>query len=217
MPKYTFPTQKNVSGVYEIYCTANGKRYIGSAQCLRHRRNDHLHLLRTHQHHSIHLQRAWDKYGEAAFQFNILEFCDVGDLLQREQYYLDAFHPELNVAFDAASPMKGRNHTEETLRRLSEYASKQPRTEQHRFNIAKALFGRVRSEEERRNISKGTAERTPRGENVNFAKLTERDVIEIRARYARGRESSTKLAEIYGVYHSTILNIVHRKTWKHIP
>jgi hypothetical protein len=36
------------------------------------------------------LQRAWDKNGEATFEFVILELCEVDELLQREQHHIDA-------------------------------------------------------------------------------------------------------------------------------
>jgi hypothetical protein len=53
------------------------------------------------------------------------------------------------------------------------------------------------------------------GELNNTTKLTESDVLAIRARRANG-ESPSKLASEYGVARSTIYAIVTRKTWCHI-
>jgi hypothetical protein len=48
------------------------------------------------------------------------------------------------------------------------------------------------------------------------AKLTEADVLDIRALYATGKESATKIAKDYGVHVGTIYPLIHRKTWKHV-
>lgn len=57
----------------------------------------------------------------------------------------------------------------------------------------------------------------PRGEQHHKAKLTAEKVSLIRIAYAQGGVSSIKLAEHYGVSKFSILCILRRKTWKHIP
>ncbi len=47
------------------------------------------------------------------------------------------------------------------------------------------------------------------------AKLNEEEVVKLRLRYKNG-ESSPKLAAHYGMNHSTILDAIHGKTWKHV-
>lgn len=54
------------------------------------------------------------------------------------------------------------------------------------------------------------------GEQCPTHKLTEADVIEIRARAAAG-ESMYSLGPRYGVSQATIADAVHRRTWKHVP
>lgn len=56
----------------------------------------------------------------------------------------------------------------------------------------------------------------PIGERAASHKLTEKQVIKIRKRYAMG-ESARDLAEEYGVAHNTILVIVRGQMWKHLP
>ncbi len=51
------------------------------------------------------------------------------------------------------------------------------------------------------------------GERHHQAKLTERDVLSIRADTRKQRE----IAESYGVYLSTIRKIKGRVTWRHVP
>jgi hypothetical protein len=55
----------------------------------------------------------------------------------------------------------------------------------------------------------------PKGVDHYKAKLTDRDVISIRNRYAHGEKQST-LAREYGVDHKNIFFIVHGITWKHL-
>lgn len=56
-----------------------------------------------------------------------------------------------------------------------------------------------------------------RGERQWKAKLDPEKVRSIRAEYATGGTSFPRLAKKYNVqHHSTIMNIVHRKTWKHV-
>lgn len=53
------------------------------------RMNHHLFHLRKNSHKNAHFQAAWNKYGEDAFEFSILEVCDKEMCLRQEQYYLD--------------------------------------------------------------------------------------------------------------------------------
>lgn len=58
--------------------------------------------------------------------------------------------------------------------------------------------------------------RTGRGEKHGSAKLTERDVLEIKEKYLTGKYSQVKLGEEYAVNRSTIYRIIYQKCWKYI-
>ena len=60
-------------------------------------------------------------------------------------------------------------------------------------------------------------ERVLRGSAHGRAKLTEADVVVIRARYANGHESYATLAREFGVTEAMIRFIVKRWNWKHVP
>ena len=99
--------------VYQISNTINQKVYIGSSSHNRgitHRWTQHTRALNAKQHHSIILQRAWDKYGKESFVFEILLYCDPENCLWYEQMFLDHLKPEYNIAKIAGSP-KGIKHT----------------------------------------------------------------------------------------------------------
>lgn len=56
---------------------------------------------------------------------------------------------------------------------------------------------------------------SPRGEANNKTSFTTADVRIIRERYAQG-DSLRTLGRAYGVWHTTISDVVHRRTWAHI-
>ena len=100
-----------------IYCILNkinGKRYIGSSKDFYGRTKIHLRALRALKHHSITLQRAWDKYGENNFTFLVLEKVeDINKLIEREQWWIDNAKPEYNICKIAGSHL-GLKRSEET-------------------------------------------------------------------------------------------------------
>jgi group I intron endonuclease len=84
------------SGIYKITCLINNRYYIGSAKNINKRWNRHLNDLRNKKHVNQHLQRTFDKYGEEQFIFEILENCNVNELLLKEQLYLDTLKPYID-------------------------------------------------------------------------------------------------------------------------
>ena len=86
------------TGVYEIKNKINNKRYIGSTiMSFTKRLEHHRCLLRNGTHKNTYLQRAWNKYGENNFEFNILEVVDKCCTLEVEQQYLDACEDCYNI------------------------------------------------------------------------------------------------------------------------
>lgn len=59
--------------VYAIRNKVTGDEYIGSTERPRTRWQNHRYLLRNGKHTARLLQAAWDKYGEAAFEWVVLE------------------------------------------------------------------------------------------------------------------------------------------------
>lgn len=107
------------SGVYEIKNIISGNRYIGGSTNIYTRFNTHKRQLTKGKHHNQYLQRSWDKYGDNSFTFQILLFCSKENVLLYEQALLNGLRPEFNIAKDAAAPMAGLKHTEETCRKMS--------------------------------------------------------------------------------------------------
>lgn len=98
----------NVSGIYKIVNKVNGKYYVGSSKNIFERKSRHLKSLRNGSHHSIHLQRAFNKYGENNFDFIIMETCEIDDTLLREQFFLDELKPFLpEIGYNMSSTAHG--------------------------------------------------------------------------------------------------------------
>ena len=75
-----------VSGVYIITNTNNFKVYIGSSHDIRYRWSRHKRDVNDNVHHSLALQRAWDKYGEDTFDFNVIELCSIDSLINKNSF-----------------------------------------------------------------------------------------------------------------------------------
>jgi len=99
--------------IYRITCTENGKFYIGSTVNKTQRWARHRKDLRSGTHPNKHLLSSWQKYGEEAFTFEVIE--EVADsvlLFAAEQKYLDE-HAGKDYCFNwsrhADAPMRGRS------------------------------------------------------------------------------------------------------------
>lgn len=122
-----FPT---TTGVYSI-CFINSikrKFYIGSAgikdpnysseEGFRNRWKRHLSDLKKGKHHSIKLQRAYDKYGEKEMTFSVVEECPPEKCKELENIYLKKFNScknGYNIASDSIRSRYGIKNTKESL------------------------------------------------------------------------------------------------------
>ena len=98
--EFSFNFRDKVYGincVYQIRNILNNKSYIGSTIIFKKRILSHYALLQNNSHHSIKLQRSWNKYGEKFFLFSIIEEnIDNNDLINREQFYINLFNSSIN-------------------------------------------------------------------------------------------------------------------------
>ena len=76
-------------GVYRIIHIASGRFYLGSSRNVEHRWKCHIRDLEAGSHHNRFLQRAYAKYGNRAFVFEIVQQSLESERLVWEQVYLD--------------------------------------------------------------------------------------------------------------------------------
>lgn len=76
--------------IYYFASKATGRVYVGSTvRKPNQRRLEHLHALRHGKHVTSHLQRVYNKHGEADLTFYVAEQVE-GDVLAAEQRHIDA-------------------------------------------------------------------------------------------------------------------------------
>ena len=114
-------TNNKLCGVYAIVCYASGFIYIGSTagrNGFQKRLQQHLYFLKKGKHHEGLLQKDYDRYGECAFDFRILEICTPSLSLELEQQWLNRMGVGARNKSYNTSPIAGNTlgykHTEET-------------------------------------------------------------------------------------------------------
>jgi group I intron endonuclease len=107
-------------GVYAIVNIANGKKYVGQSVSPKRRLYRHFHNLRHDAHPSMHLQAAFNKYGEASFRRVILEECAPEELEEREEFWIDHFGAEYNKRPACASSNLGLKASPEWRQNISD-------------------------------------------------------------------------------------------------
>ena len=108
------------SGIYEIKNTVTGDRYVGSTNNFRDRWKSHRYYLRHGKYKTSHFQHAWNKYGEDAFEFNVIVEIPSPSLLQIEQVFLNEEIGEYNSCPVVGDTNKGRTRSEAERRAISE-------------------------------------------------------------------------------------------------
>ena len=80
------------SGIYTITNANNGKVYIGCTGRFERRWYEHKQALLLGSHCNVHLQYSWNKYGQDAFEFGILEYLDnLEELPLAEQFWCGVY------------------------------------------------------------------------------------------------------------------------------
>ena len=84
--------------IYQIKNKVNNKKYIGQTVNFKARKKRHLTDLRCNRHDNPHLQKAFLKYGEEAFEFSIIheEDCSQEKLNELEELYISINDSYLN-------------------------------------------------------------------------------------------------------------------------
>lgn len=156
------------SGIYKITNTATDHFYIGSAVNLQRRKTRHFSELRNHKHNNRRLQAAWDKYGEAAFIFTVIESVeDRAALYAAEDKWLAghvgtsycynlgmvAISPMLGLSGER-SPTWGYKHTPEAKEKIAAASRGRPVSAETLAKRSAALKGREIPLEQRIRISR---------------------------------------------------------------
>lgn len=127
MKRYKPKTKQ--AGIYRFVITRPNKPpmfYVGQASVLGARGESHFVYLRKGKHHNIRMQRAFDKYGEAAFKFEILLVCELKKekLSLYEQLILDSYPRKslYNLCLECVDSVLGTKNRPETIEKKRQKA-----------------------------------------------------------------------------------------------
>lgn len=152
------------TGIYEIKNLINGKSYIGSAVNFVKRKRCHISTLSSRKHRNDKLQKAWDKYGNKAFEFKLIIECSVDNLLTYEQILIDYKNSVKNGynILPTAGNWVGRKHSQETKEKMKlawekrKLKPKKPVADETKRKISESKIGKKRkpfSDEAKKNMS----------------------------------------------------------------
>lgn len=189
-------------GVYAILNTTNNKCYVGSTKNVYTRTSLHLSHLFKNKHHSITLQRAYNKYGKDAFKIILLAKCpDEKFYLEKlENKFIQILNSEYNILKSAYRNYncKGSPKITETqvIDIITEYQNNTKITYKiiaEKYNIAISTVHAIIRGNNWKNI-KGDISNIPGNRTYNF----NTDEIEVIANlYNSGRSSRYIATEIF--------------------
>ena len=230
-------------GIYQIRNLVNDKIYIGSSYILARRWEEHKKTLRGGYHCNCYLQNAWNKYGEENFVFEVLDEIDNDDELEQiEQWYLDNWKPQYNLSKYVNAPMRGRKHTKESRRKMSEgklgekgtfWGKHHTDESKNKISIALRgskhyLWGKQIPDETKKKMSishkgksltenqKRNLSEIKKGTGNPMSKMTEKEVKEMRILWRTGNYKQTELAKMFPVNKGGVWAIVHNHVWKYV-
>jgi len=164
------------SAIYAIVNNVTHDMYVGSAVAVNRRWNAHRCNLRKGAHHCKHLQNAYLKYGELGFDWEIVEVVEnKNDLISREQFWINFFHPVYNKRKIANSCLGitrspesrermrrsqiGRKQSAETIEKRAAALRGKPRSPEARAKISASHVGIYPSETTRKKMSESAKQR----------------------------------------------------------
>lgn len=116
----------------------------------------------------------------------------------------------LSAILATAEKNRGKKRTQETKDKI-----RNNRT--NPVNIGKWNIGKIRTEDNKERISNTLRNKTTnKGEGSPNSKLTNIEVLEIRDKYIPRIYPLNRLATEYNISKRVILDIIHRKIWRHI-
>ena len=108
-------------GIYKITNNINGKVYIGKSVELDKREYVHFSRLKNNNHINKHLQSSYNKYGESAFTYSVLLYCEEKDLNMFEIRAIKTFNAADNrYGYNKTLGGEGQRPNEETRQKISE-------------------------------------------------------------------------------------------------
>jgi group I intron endonuclease len=139
-----------ISGVYALVNVVTGKMYIGGRQSIVKAISRHYKDLSKGLHKNHELQKDYCVYGDCCFGHALLEQCDLNQIHDREQWWMDNVEDKYNLSSSAygghglgIQTMKGRVMSEETKRKIGEKSRSRTHSQETRQKISKSKQGQT--------------------------------------------------------------------------
>lgn len=121
--------------LYQIKNKETGFKYIGCSRRYKDRWKRHLKDLNANSHHNIHLQRAWNKYGEDSFEFSVIKSVESEKIMFLEEVEMIS---NSNNLYNLAGGGNG-----------GDLFTNHPNKEQYRKNLSQSQIDRNKDPNER--------------------------------------------------------------------
>lgn len=219
-------------GIYKITKKSNGKSYIGQSNDIERRINEHKYKV------DLAIDQAINKYGIDAFEYEIIEECELSQLDEREKYWIAFYNTYKGFGYncnagggDSRGENNGRtkltNNDVAYIRECYDLHHRRKEVyEQFKDKISFSAFASIwdgttwkdiKQEvytEENKNYYMYHA--TDGGNSVN-AVLTDEEVLLCRERYVK--ESAKEIYKDYSdrISYQTFQQILWGRTYKHLP
>lgn len=199
-------------GIYTITDTNTGKFYIGSSVSMVKRWNQHVYRFNRGDHPNKQMQNIWnsDRTRLVFSETKIMLNATTKELLSEEQKLLDLACVGINRmcmnVLNVAGSHYGRKRSQETIAKLRSASKGKKHSEETRKKMSDAKIGRKLSDEHKKKLleNRKTSIKRPTGIiNVRIRKLSNNDVVEIRAKRTSGY-SWRKLSKEYEINVSAI-------------
>lgn len=222
-------------GIYKITNKLSGKCYIGQSNNIERRFKEHQ---QKGEKSRIPVDIAIKKYGKDTFTYEVLEECDISQLNERETYYINLYHSNIdgyncNTGGEQQTAGEQNGRAKLTINDIiiirQAYANHKKQSEIYKMFANKVSFNHFQNIWQGRSWSNIMPEvyteenkkyyiyQNSIGSNGAFSALSDEEVIHIRQRYVN--ESAKEIYEDYKdrLKYQTLQQILWGRSYSNLP